>query len=144
MTTIRQDVGELRAPVTTFAPTDRTQSRKLVLVSVAVILALNVYRSGREPGSLYKRLWGTGVLGVALSIVADFAPQVAGPFAMLVALGLFTRHGDEVMQQVTGRAARVLPAGVDVNPATNPRAAGPPAPTTPSPSARAGFQGGAP
>src|SRR5581483_613035 len=85
MTTIRQDVGELRAPVTTFAPTDRTQSRKLVLVSVAVILALNVYRSGREPGSLYKRLWGTGVLGVALSIVADFAPQVAGPFAMLVA-----------------------------------------------------------
>lgn len=88
------------------SPQDKTSARKLVLVSIAMLLVMNVYkaRTGAE-GSAFKRLWGTGVLGVMLAIVADFAPQIAGPFALLVALGSFTHGGDKALESFLGKVS---------------------------------------
>lgn len=99
--TIRQ--AGAAAGVASGSALDRTQARKLVLVSIGAVLVMNVYRARREDGSLYKRLWGTGVLGVMLSLAADFAPSIAGPFALLVALGMFTNGGDQAFQNLLGK-----------------------------------------
>ena len=77
---------------------DKVTARKMVLVGTFAMLAINIYRSRRAEGEAqtYKRLWTTGFVGLMLSILADFAPQVAGPFSVLVVLGSLTKHGDEV------------------------------------------------
>lgn len=128
------------------APQQRASARKLVLVATGGLLAINVYRADREQGSLYRRLWGTGVLGVMLSVAADFAPELAGPFALLVLLGSLTNGGDRVLQNVLGTVARspsVAPAApVEVPPhggntAQTPTGSGAITPSAP-PSAAAG------
>lgn len=108
-------------------------ARKLVLVSMLGLLAIAFYRA-RNPEAdvnLYRRLWGVGVLGVMLSIVADFAPQVGGPFALLVLLGSLTNGGDRALQNALGNVGRRLPAGAGPTrraaPTTRPTA---PAPTS--------------
>lgn len=40
--------------------------------------------SSPAKGSTYKRLWGIGALTLGLSIMADFVPEIAGPFALLM------------------------------------------------------------
>lgn len=63
-----------------------TAAKGLVVFSVLAMLALiglntsGKYRSG---GSKYKAAWAAGVFGLVLSLVADVAPQVAGPLALL-------------------------------------------------------------
>ena len=85
-------------------------SRKLVLVSMLGLLILNVYRGRQADQSLYKRLWGTGVLAFILSVLADFAPTVAGPFGLLVLLGAFTHGGDQALQNALGTLAAKVPS----------------------------------
>jgi len=88
-------------------------SKKTVLVSILLLAVLAVYRSqragGSEQGSLYKRLWGIGVIGVTLSIAADFVPTVAGPFALLVLLGSLTSGGDKALQNVLASVSSKIP-----------------------------------
>lgn len=79
-----------------------TQAKKTVLVSMLALVAIAVYRGKAGDGQTYKRVWGTGVVGLALSIVADFAPTVAGPFAALVVLGSLTNGGDAAIQNLLG------------------------------------------
>lgn len=79
-----------------------TQAKKTVLVSMLALVAIAVYRGKANDGTTYKRVWGTGVVGLALSIVADFAPTVAGPFAALVVLGSLTNGGDAAIQNLLG------------------------------------------
>lgn len=92
------------------SPQQKASARKLVLVSLGGVLLINVYRADREQGSLYKRLWGTGVLGVMLSAVADFAPEIAGPFALLIFLGSLTNGGDQALQNLLGKAGTAVPS----------------------------------
>jgi hypothetical protein len=70
----------------------------MVLVGTFALLAINIYRGrkGETDIATYKRLWGTGVVGLMLSVLADFAPQIAGPFAVLIVLGSLTKNGDAV------------------------------------------------
>lgn len=82
-----------------------TSARKMVLVAMLGLTVINFYRS-RTPESdvnLFRRLWGTGVLGLMLSVLADFAPTVAGPFALLVLLGSLTNGGDKAIQNALGK-----------------------------------------
>lgn len=43
-------------------------------------------------GKKYKALWGVGVLTLGLSLLADFAPELAAPVAVLVIVGAYMRH----------------------------------------------------
>lgn len=83
-------------------------ARKMVLVATFGLAVVNIYRvrkpNERAPRDVttYRRLWGTGVVGVMLAVLADFAPQVAGPFAVLVLLGSLTNGGDAALQNALG------------------------------------------
>ena len=86
------------------------QARKMVLVSMVLLVAIAVFRSSHgEGGSLYRRVWGTGVLSMMLSLAADFVPTVAGPFAVLVVLGSLTNGGDAAIQNLLGRLGGAEP-----------------------------------
>ena len=76
-------------------------SKKLVLVSALALIAIAVFR-GKTSSTVFKRVWGTGVIFVALSMLADFAPSLAGPFAALVVLGSLTNGGDQAIQTLLG------------------------------------------
>lgn len=62
-------------------------AKKLTLVSVALMGGTVVVKdlTGKQQ-TTFARLWAVGALGVVLSVVADFAPQVAGPLAALIAI----------------------------------------------------------
>lgn len=75
-------------------------SKQAVLVSMVALLAIAAYRDKGSPS--YRRVWGVGALGVMLSIVADFAPAVAGPFAVLTVLGSLTNGGERAIDNLLG------------------------------------------
>lgn len=83
---------------------DKVQARKMVLVSAFLLVAVAVYRD-RKTGTegMFRALWGVGVVSLVLSLVADFAPQVAGPFAVLTVLGSLTNGGDKLIQSALGK-----------------------------------------
>ena len=51
----------------------------------------------------FKFAWAAGVITLFLSVLADVAPEVAGPFAILVLLAVYWRN--------RGVLGSVLPAG---------------------------------
>lgn len=97
----------------------KVQARKVVLASLFVLTLVSIYRdrakSGGQQGT-YRVLWGVGVVGMFLSLLADFVPQIAGPFAALVALGSLTHGGDQAI-------AKVL---ATISPAASSTSSGPP------------------
>ena len=87
---------------------DKAQARKMVLVSAFLLAGIAVYKDRQSPGEMFKRLWGVGVVGLVLSLAADFAPTVAGPFAVLVVLGSLGKDPnliDKALGKVTGGTA---------------------------------------
>ena len=82
------------------------QARRWVLLSLVGLLGLAAYR-GNLAGDrgLSYRLWGVGMLGLMLSAAADFVPQLAGPFAVLVLLGYATAGGDKAIENVLGKVS---------------------------------------
>lgn len=85
---------------------DKVQARKMVLVSAFALAAIAVYRD-RQQGAAdtFRALWGVGVLSLLLSLLADFAPTIAGPFAALTVLGSLTHGGSAVIDKALGKAA---------------------------------------
>lgn len=81
-------------------------ARRWVLVSMVLLLVMGTYK-GAKPGDvgMAKRLWGVGMLGTMLSIAADFVPQLAGPFALLVVMGYATTGGDKAIENVLGKVS---------------------------------------
>lgn len=81
-------------------------ARRWVLVSMVLLLAMGTYK-GAKPGDvgMAKRLWGIGMLGTMLSMAADFVPQLAGPFALLVVMGYATTGGDKAIENVLGKVS---------------------------------------
>ncbi len=94
-----------------------TKSKQIVLVSMVALIAIAVYREKQDRADvgLFKRIWGTGALGVFLSLIADFAPSVAGPFAGLIVLGALTHGGDQALVNLTSGTSdavgKVVPGG---------------------------------
>ena len=91
------------------------QAKKTVLVSMLILAGIAVYRqASQSPGviglGIFRRLWGTGVVGVFLSLTADFAPTIAGPFAALVVLGSLTTGGDTAIQNLLGGLTKTAAA----------------------------------
>lgn len=84
--------------------TDAVAAKRTVLVSAFLLAAIAVYRN-RSAGDSFHALWGVGVVAMALSLLADFAPAVAGPFAALVVLGSLTEKGNNLIGAALGKAA---------------------------------------
>jgi hypothetical protein len=78
----------------------------MVLVSAFLLAAIAVYRDHRAgAGDTFHALWGVGVLSLLLSLLADFAPTVAGPFAALVVLGSLASGQTSIIDKLFGRSA---------------------------------------
>lgn len=90
---------------------DKVQARKMVLVSALLLAVLAVYRDRKNgAGDLFHSLWGVGVFSMLLSLVADFAPTIAGPFALLALLGSLASGGSaSIIDKLFGGAP--APAG---------------------------------
>lgn len=84
---------------------DKVQARKMVLVGAFLLAAIAVYRDRtRNTGQdAFHALWGVGVVSLALSILADFAPTIAGPFAMLTVLGSLASGDVSIIDRVFGK-----------------------------------------
>src|SRR4051812_17944179 len=81
----------------------------MVLVSAFALAAISVYRDRSKADAdhnTFKSLWGVGVVALLLSLLADFAPTIAGPFAVLVVLGSLTNGGDQVIQTALGKVGK--------------------------------------
>lgn len=106
---------------------DATTAKRTVLVSMFLLAAIAVYRN-KSAGATYNALWGVGVVSLILSILADFVPSIAGPFAALVVLGSFTKGGDRLIQSALGKASAASPSPAPARPAPT-RTTTAPAPT---------------
>lgn len=73
---------------------DKGQARKMVLVGIGLFAAIEFYKG---KGAGFKQIWNIGFVGFILTLLADFAPTIAGPFAILLALGAFTGKGGNVL-----------------------------------------------
>lgn len=67
------------------------EASKLVFVGAGVTAAVVVATTQNEDDR-FKALWAIGLLTIGLAAVADFAPQLAGPFAVLIAVAAVARH----------------------------------------------------
>lgn len=63
---------------------DKETASKIVLVSGGIMAVWVLVSAPKGSTKTYKRLWGIGALTLGLSIMADFLPEIAGPFALLV------------------------------------------------------------
>ena len=79
-------------------------ARKMVLVSVLGLLIVATYKGKSGKVATSTRLWGTGWLAIMLGITADFAPGIAGPFALLILAGSLTNGGDQAFTNLLGKA----------------------------------------
>ncbi len=90
---------------------DKVQARKMVLVGVVLLAIIAVYKDKHgDEGSTFRTLWGVGVVGMFLSLLADFVPTIAGPFAILVVLGSLTSGGEQALQTLLGAVVPKTPA----------------------------------
>lgn len=80
------------------------EATKLVFVGAGVTAAV-VVASTRNEEERFKALWAIGLLTVGLAAVADFAPQLAGPFAVLIAVAAVARHPGALGQRLGFGAA---------------------------------------
>lgn len=55
---------------------------------------------GKQIGT-YKQIWAIGALGLLLSLVSDFAPQIGGPLAILFALGFIAGGQTKINTVIT-------------------------------------------
>lgn len=86
------------------------QAHQAVAISLVVMLGYGlVSGKGKQLGS-YKQVWAIGALGLALSLISDFAPAVGGPLSILFALG-FVAGGQDKINAVITNAIGKAPAG---------------------------------
>lgn len=86
---------------------DKTTARRLVLVSVLVMVGAILARTAKgEVGKTFPRMWSLSVIAIILAVVADFAPQIAGPLALLVALSYLSHGGQKALAKVVTTGAK--------------------------------------
>jgi len=65
-------------------------ARKIVVLSALVGGAAVIWagqKQGASAATTYRRVWGLLVLTAGGAVLADFAPQIAGPYMLLVLIG---------------------------------------------------------
>lgn len=87
------------------------QASRVVLISgagMATFTLVQASRSGRPQERTFRSLWAIGLLTLGLAIFADFAPEVAGPFALLVLIAMAVRNTG-ALGSVIGGVGRPAP-----------------------------------
>lgn len=66
-------------------------AKSVVLLTGALMFAAIGIRRG-QISDPFRFAWAAGVITIGLSLLADIAPQVAGPFAILLLLAVYWRN----------------------------------------------------
>ena len=86
---------------------DKTASRRLVVASVLVMLGAVIARAVKgEVGQTFPRMWALAVVAVALGLISDFAPQIGGPLALLIALSYLNSGGRKAIGDAVQKATK--------------------------------------
>lgn len=92
-----------------------SQARQLTLVSLVItggVVLYDLTKNREQLGSdqSFRAVWSLGLLALLMSVLADLMPQLAGPFAGLVALSVIIgRKG--VLGSIVKVGDTVSPAG---------------------------------
>ena len=62
-----------------------------VLVAAGLMFGIIFIRRDSFP-DVFKAAWAAGVITLFLSVLADVAPEIAGPAAILILLAVYWRH----------------------------------------------------
>lgn len=97
-----------------------TTAKSIVLIAYVVMLALialntsgkysSTSSSGGTP-SKYKALWAASLLTLMLAVVADVAPQIAGPLAVLAVLAVAVKNPGELGPLAAGKTPAASTTG---------------------------------
>lgn len=93
------------------------QASRMVLLTgagMATITVIQAQRQGRPQEKTFKALWAIGLLTLGLAIFADFVPEVAGPFALLVLLAMAVRNSGALGSVIGGAGVRPARGGSNV------------------------------
>lgn len=82
-----------------------------MLVSGGVMAAATFAKHAQKGGVPYQQVWAVGAIMVVLGLVADVAPQIAGPLAGLIALSTLTTGGLDAVTAVASRATGTASTG---------------------------------
>lgn len=109
---------------------DKVQARKMVLAGLLVLSIVTVYkdRKSNDRADTFRVAWGVGVVGMFLSLLADFLPQIAGPFAGLIALGSLTNGGEAALERALGVVSPRPDSGRTSTTGSSSRSGSPPGP----------------
>lgn len=81
------------------------QAARIVFIAgmlEAGYVLIRASRGGLGEGKTYRSLWAIGLLTLGLAVFADFIPQVAGPFAVLVLVAMVVRNRGELGNVIQG------------------------------------------
>lgn len=95
------------------------QASRIVLLSgagMATFVLVQASRQGRPQEKTFKSLWAIGLVTLGLAIFADFAPEVAGPFALLVLIAMAVRNTGALGSVIGGATG-----GTDKRPQKTPK-----------------------
>lgn len=96
------------------------QAKRYAILATVVTVALTsvkAARSGQTPPP--QAIVGGFVVAIVLTVLADVAPQVAGPLALFVLVSSLVTAGDQPLAAISQITGRRQPAA----PAAHPRAA---------------------
>lgn len=92
-----------------------SQAARTVFLAGAVLAGVTLAETVKHPGRFgkggtYKRLWAIGVLTLALSVAADWAPQLIVPLSVAVVVGFVLTNPGALSSTVTGTSASAVGA----------------------------------
>lgn len=80
---------------------DSQQAHQAVAISLVVMLGYGLVTGKGQQIGTYKQIWAILALGLALSLVSDFAPAVGGPLAILFSLGFIAGGQNKINSVIT-------------------------------------------
>jgi hypothetical protein len=89
-------------------------AKSIVLVSGGLMFAMIGIKKDTISDP-FKFVWAAGVITLGLSVLADVAPEIAGPFAILVLMAVYWKNrgalGSVLPSTAGNAAAAVAPGG---------------------------------
>ena len=86
----------------------KQSANTLVLVTGGLLFAFVALKRDKISDP-FKFAWAAGVITLGLSVVADLAPEIAGPFALLLLMAVYWKNRGVLGGVLSGTG---LPAGV--------------------------------
>jgi hypothetical protein len=82
------------------------QAHTAVAISLVVMLGYGLVSGKGQQIGTYKQVWAILALGLFLSLISDFTPEIGGPLAILFALGFIAGGQTKINTVVTNALSK--------------------------------------